>query len=263
MRQQDRERARRLVAHVRSGRLRGCAPEIQEQVDAALDWLAEQVSGSLIVPKDVLWDLRDMLDWDEDRQRSLEPETVAAASVLVLWADQDEQERVAAEEEGGEYTDGARARKLDPEESGTAGRFTALGISQGAAAYAENPAGNGDTGRAPAPRWRTREKRCPSPPIGSPEKTRLMLRQATGSEIGELRALLGRGRPSAAVRQRRDELAVAVAQLRGQRVMAAALAEALDCDCATEWRLHQRGSKLIARSTDAMGEGSGGLADAA
>ena len=60
--ERDAQRTRRLIAHIRTGRLRGCEPQIQQQVDAALDWLAEQVMGVLIVPQDVLWHLRDMLE---------------------------------------------------------------------------------------------------------------------------------------------------------------------------------------------------------
>jgi hypothetical protein len=260
MRRSDPGRARRLAQHVRANKLRGCLPVVQEQVDGALDWLAAQLPFHPVVPQDLLGELRDMLEWDRELTRA--PETWAAADMLVLWADQEAQEDESLDEDE-EWTDGARARNLSPEEPGTVGRFTAIGISEGAAAYAENPAGNGDTGRAPPARWRTREKRRARPPIASPQKAAAMLEEASGKSVEELRSVLRRGRPSAAAREIRESLAEAVVRVKERRVMTDALASALGCDCATVWRLDQVGLELIARSGESMGERSAGLREAA
>lgn len=63
MRRDDPRRCARLLAHVRTGRLRDCAPEIQAQVDGALDWMSDRLPFPLVAPEAVLDDLRDWADW--------------------------------------------------------------------------------------------------------------------------------------------------------------------------------------------------------
>ena len=249
MERQDPDRHRKLQAHIRTGRLRGCHDVIQRQVDDALDWLAAKLPFPIVAPEHVLQDLR---DWLVDE---LAPETVRAAEFLLLFAD-GEDEPLASKDAGEDATatGGSRARRLDPEEPGTAGRFTTIAISPASSAFFEQGERYAPSGRAPAPRWRTRERKPRRPRITSPTRAAELLVEESGHTITELRATLRRGRPSASTRAVREELANAVARAREQRVAVSALADALQCDPATIWRLTMARRELIARFSAPMDE---------
>ena len=251
MSRQEPDRRRRLEAHIRARRLRGCPDRIQAQVDDALDWLAEKLPFPIVVPDDVLEDLSDsdLVEWlSED----FAPETLLARDLLLRFADEEAEVSADAEDDGG--TGGSRARHLDPEEPGTAGRFTTIGISQGASAYFENGERAAPSGRAPAPRWRTRERKARRPRITSNVRAIEMLTDATGYPIGEQRSCLRRGRLDAATQVLHEAVASAVARVREERVAVATLAEALQCDPATIWRLTNKGRELNARFSNTMDE---------
>jgi hypothetical protein len=260
-------RCARLLAHVKTGRLRDCAPEIQAQVDDALDWISDKLPFPLVAPEAVLDDLRSWADWMQFDESSwliedLAAETRRLAEEILSFAGEEDERYVP--DDDAEYTDGRRAGRLSEDSTGWTGRFASIGIDPIADAFMENGPRHGYSGSRAAERWRTREKRQRRRPRYAPAEAAAAITAATGMSLDTLRASLGRGRPTEKRRAVRVALARIVWDLRSvDRVRADALAEALACDPATIWRLAQQGRLENARSSRIEGEGNASLSAAA
>lgn len=267
MREDHPRRCARLLAHVKTGRLRDCAPEIQAQVDEALDWISDKLPFPLVAPEVVLDALRDWADWMQFDESSwlvedLAAETRRLAGEILSFAGEEDERYVP--DDDGEYTDGRRAGRLTEDSPGWTGRFASIGIDPIADAFMENGPRHGYSGSRAPERWRTGEKRQRRRPRYAPAEASAAITAATGMSLGALRASLGRGRPTEKRRAVRVALARVVWDLRSaDRVRADALAEALACDPATIWRLAQQGRLENARSPRIEGEGNASLSAAA
>jgi len=254
---EDPERCKRLVWHIRARELRGGAPDTQAQLDSVLDWIAEKLPFPIVAPESVLWDLRYLADgWARSRLHSA---TVEFASELLRFSDEEWQEL----ERGADYDEdegslgGRRAARLTETSPASMGRFSQIGIDGVAAAFLENGPPHGFVGSNTPERWRTRERRRRPRTIDDTASAVRLLAKACEANIEALRATLKRGRPSIERQAARKRLAVAVRDLRSSnRVAVGALAEALKCDPATVWRLVQYAEFEIARSRDMEGEGT-------
>lgn len=267
MRRDDPRRCARLLAHVRTGRLRDCAPEIQAQVDGALDWMSDRLPFPLVAPEAVLDDLREWADWMHFDESSwlvahLAAETRRLAEEILSFSGEEDQRYVR--DDDGEYTDGRRAGRLSEDSPGWTGRFASIGIDPVADAFMENGPRHGYSGSRAPERWRTREKRQQRRPRYAPAEAGSAITAATGMSLDALRASLDRGRPTEERRAVRVALARVVWDLRSaDRVRADAVADALACDPATIWRLAQQGRLENARSPRIEGEGNASLSAAA
>ena len=259
-------RHRLLGAAVRDQRLRGLPEVAQAELDATLGWLVEHIPLALVAPDHVLR-ADSVIDLGIGPDsfgggRALDDETLDHLDLILDEARSAEvnvDRELEDDKDDGSWTDGRRATHLSPESSGASSRFADLGIDAGVASFAENgPSdGPGFGARAYQP-WRTRERRRRPRAITDTGQVARLLAEEVGGELKELRALEVRGRPTPAQRERRDQLARAVHRLRSTNKLAAgALAQVLNCDPATIWRLAKAGqeqAQINARSEVSIGE---------
>jgi hypothetical protein len=258
-------RHRLLGAAVRERCLRGLPEAAQAELDATLGWLVERIPLALVAPDHVL-----RADGVIDigigpgffGGPALDDETLDRLDLILdeaRLAEVNVDGELGDEEDEGSWTDGRRATQLTPESGGASSRFANLGIDAGVATFAENGPSDGlGFGARPYQPWRTRERRRRPRAIINTEQVARLLAEETGRELDELRALEVRGRPTAAQRELRDQLAGAVHRLRStNKVSAGALALVFECDPATIWRLAKAGreqAQINARSDIPIGE---------
>jgi hypothetical protein len=256
MREQQPERCRSLHWHIAHQKLRDCPAEIQVQVDAALDWIADQLPFPIVVPRPVLDALRDVADlpWIS---RRLDPTTIEFAPELLTWASEESDRVEILEEEDRTYADGRRAARLTDESPSWNGRFSQIGIDGVAAAFQDNGPRHGYVGNSQPERWRTRERRRRPRSLTDPGAAERLLTSSSGVSVTILRSVLRRGRPTREQQVVREVLARAVRELRAKESVAvSALAAALQCDPATIWRLAGHGAAKNARPRDIEGDGA-------
>lgn len=263
LRRDDTASHARLVGAVRGRRLRGLAEREQAELDAALGAVVARIPFALIAPDHVLragdwydlWlgDPPELAEETADHLDLILDEAQLAESGPTAEVDGD----LADDDEDDEsWADGRRAVQLSPESSGVSSRFAGLGIDAGVATFAENgPSdGLGFGNRAYQP-WRTRGRQRRPRAITDLDQAAKLLARESGCEVAELRALEVRGRPLASQRPVRRQLAVAVHRLRSaNKVAAGTLAQVLESDPATIWRLAKAGQKINARSQEPIGE---------
>jgi hypothetical protein len=263
LRRDDTASHARLVGAVRRRRLRGLAEREQAELDAALGAVVARIPFALVAPDHVLR-AGDWYDLSLDDPRELAEETADHLDLILDEAHMAESGPTAEvdgdladdDENDGSWTDGRRAVQLSPESSGASSRFAGLGIDAGVATFAENgPSdGLGFGNRAYQP-WRTRARRRRPRAITDPDQAANLLARESGCQVTELRALEVRGRPPVSQRPVRRQLAVAVHRLRSaNKVAAGTLAQVLECDPATIWRLAKSGQEINARSQRPIGE---------
>jgi hypothetical protein len=196
-------------------------PAIRQQgIDRLLSWLAHQLSHPINLPP-----------WHPGE----EPDD------SWLWHDEphEAEETSSAdpyEEDGSDASVGRRAsRGSAGEDAGPRRRNSELGVSDPRALLGDSPGGfqgpgaRGFFGHA-----------TEASPVAKAKLERL-LEQRCGAPIDDIRRVIRRGRPAKADTRARAAVASALSQLRDERrVRVALLAEILQCDPATIWRLRKR-----------------------